>query len=107
MVGRRGRALSGWRTTQEGIEIAVRVTPRSSRTELSPGPGHAVARLNAPPVDGAANAALIELVATHFGVAKRDVRLIAGDRARLKRLAIAGDAEALAKIAAPLYQAEP
>jgi uncharacterized protein YggU (UPF0235/DUF167 family) len=107
MVGRRGRALNGWRTTPEGIEIAVRVTPRSSRTELSPGPGHAVARLNAPPVDGAANEALIELAAAHFGVAKRAVRLIAGDRARLKRLAIAGEPEALAKIAAALYQAEP
>lgn len=107
MVGRRGRALNGGRTTPEGIEIAVRVTPRSSRTALSPGPGHAVARLNAPPVDGAANAALIDLAASHFGVAKRAVRLIAGDRARLKRLAIAGDAEALAKIAAALYQAEP
>lgn len=85
----------------------MRVTPRSSRNELSPGPGHAVVRLNSPPVDGAANAALIELVAKQFGVAKRDVRLIAGDRARLKRLAIAGEAEALAKIAAALYQAEP
>jgi uncharacterized protein YggU (UPF0235/DUF167 family) len=90
-----------------GIEIAVRVTPRSARDELSPGPGHAIARLNAPPVEGAANAALVALVATHFGVAKRDVRLIAGERARLKRLAIVGDAEALAKIAAALYQAEP
>jgi uncharacterized protein (TIGR00251 family) len=90
-----------------GIEIAVRVTPRSSRNELSAGPGHAVARLNAPPVDGAANEALIELAAAYFGVAKRAVRLIAGERSRLKRLAIAGDAEALAKIAAALYQAEP
>lgn len=90
-----------------GIEIVVRVTPRSSRNELAPGPGHAVARLNAPPVDGAANVALVALVAAHFGVPKRDVRLIAGDRARLKRLAITGDAEALAKIAAALYQTEP
>lgn len=90
-----------------GIEIAVRVTPRSSRNELAPGQGYAVARLNAPPVDGAANVALVALVAAHFGVPKRDVRLIAGERARLKRLAITGDAEALAKIAAALYQAEP
>lgn len=107
MVAGPGPALSGWRTTPEGIEIAVRVTPRSSRTEMSPGSARAVARLNAPPVDGAANAALIDLAAEHFGVARRDVRLIAGDRARLKRLAIVGDVEALAKIAAALYQAEP
>jgi hypothetical protein len=107
LVGWRGRALSGWRETSDGIEIAVRVTPRSSRNEMAPGPGHAVARLNAPPVDGAANEALIDLAAELFGVAKRDVRLIAGDRARLKRLAIAGEPEALAKIAVALYQAEP
>lgn len=89
----------------DGIEIAVRVTPRAGRNRLEAGPGHAVARLTAPPVDGVANAALIELVAMHFGVPRRDVRLIAGDRARLKRVSIAGDAEALAKIAAALYQA--
>ncbi len=91
----------------DGIDLAVRVTPRASRNTLEAGPGHAVARLAAPPVDGAANEALIKLVADHFGVAKRAVRLVAGDRARLKRLTIAGDAEALAKIAAALYQAEP
>ena len=93
--------------TADGIEIAVRVTPRSSRNALEPGPGHAVARLNAPPVDGAANAALVELVAQHFGVAKRAVTLIAGEKARLKRLAVAGDAARLAQIAAPLYQDAP
>ena len=104
MVSQPGRALTGWRTTAEGIEIAVRVTPRSSREALELGPGHAIARLNAPPVDGAANTALIAIVARHFGVAKRAVRLIAGDHARLKRVSIAGDAEALARIAATLYQ---
>lgn len=66
---------------------------------------HFVARLAAPPVDGAANAALIELVAKAFGVARRDVALIAGETARLKRLAIAGEGSALAGIAAALYGA--
>ena len=80
------------------------MTPRSAREALEPGPGHVIARLNAPPVDGAANAALLVLVARHFGVAKRAVRLVAGERARLKRIAIAGDTEALARIAATLYQ---
>jgi uncharacterized protein len=90
-----------------GIEIAVRVTPRSSRTELTAGPGYVAARLNAPPVEGAANAALIALVAERFGVPKRSVTLIAGDKARLKRLAIAGDSQVLARIVAALYQAKP
>jgi len=74
---------------------------------LEPGSDHAVARLNAPPVDGAANAALTEVIAKHFGVAKRAVTLIAGEKARLKRLRVTGDTATLAKIAAALYQAEP
>jgi uncharacterized protein YggU (UPF0235/DUF167 family) len=50
---------------------------------------------------------LVPLVAKAFGVPKRAVTLISGDTARHKRLAIAGDADALAKIAASLYGAEP
>lgn len=84
----------------------MRVTPRASKSVFLAGtPEHFAARLVAPPVDGAANIALIELVAKTFGVAKRDVSLIAGDTARLKRLSIAGDASVLAGIAAKLYGA--
>ena len=68
-------------------------------------PEHFSARLAAPPVEGAANGALVELVAKTFGVAKRDVTLIGGETARLKRLAIAGDPSVLAGIAARLYGA--
>jgi hypothetical protein len=80
------------------------VTPRATRDAFLPGTAdHFAARLAAPPVEGAANAALIPLVAKAFGIPKRAVTLIAGDTARLKRLAIAGDPEALAEIAASLY----
>lgn len=95
-----------WQQDGAGIRIAVRATPRASKSALLPGTSaHFAARIAAPPVDGAANAALIELVAKAFGVAKRDVTLIAGDSARIKRLSIAGDAERLAGIAARLYGA--
>ncbi|WP_084215320.1 DUF167 domain-containing protein [Sphingomonas sp. Ant20] len=60
------------------------------------------ARLAAAPVDGAANAALIALVAKSFGVPKRAVTIVAGETARLKRLHVAGDTPALAEIAAAL-----
>lgn len=84
----------------------MRVTPRAPKSVFLAGtPEHFAARLAAPPVDGAANIALVELVAKTFGVAKRDVSLIAGDTARLKRLSIAGDASVLAGIAAELYGA--
>jgi uncharacterized protein YggU (UPF0235/DUF167 family) len=45
---------------------------------------------------GEANAALIRLISRALGVAPRTVTLIAGDAARIKRLSIAGDGQALA-----------
>ena len=95
-------ACKGWRSIADGIEIAVRVTPRASRDSLAAGLGHFAARLAAPPVDGAANEALVVLVAKTFGIGKRSVTLIAGDTSRLKRLRITGDSAALAEIARTL-----
>lgn len=88
----------------DGIEIAVRVTPRASRDAFLVGTDeHFAARLAAPPVEGAANAALVPLVAKFFGVAKREVTLIAGDTSRLKRLRVEGDPTALEQVAQRLY----
>ncbi|MET0307582.1 MAG: DUF167 family protein [Sphingomonas sp.] len=96
--------MPAWRAVAAGIEIAVRVTPRASRDAFAAGTAeHFSARLAAPPVEGAANAALVPLVAKAFSVPKRAVALIAGDTARLKRLSIAGDPQVLAEIAASLY----
>lgn len=86
----------------------MRVTPRASREALLPGtPEHFAARLTAPPVEGAANDALLALVAKQFGVAKRAVTLIAGETARIKRLRIAGETRTLEEIAASLYGSAP
>jgi len=99
--------VTAWRVRPDGIEIAVRVTPRGGRDAFAAGTDeHFAARLAAAPVDGAANAALIPLVAKAFGLARRDVTLIAGETARLKRLRLAGDPSALAEKAASLYGAE-
>jgi len=84
------------------------VTPRGGRDALLAGDDTQFgARLAAAPVDGAANSALIALVARHFGVAKRNVTLVAGQTARTKRLTIAGDPQALARTAASLYAIVP
>lgn len=92
--------LSAWRPSDDGIHIAVRVTPRGGREALGPGTvEHFAARISAPPVDGAANAALLALVAREFGVAKRSVTLTGGATARLKRLHITGDPATLGVIA--------
>lgn len=100
--------MPAWRVRDTGIDIAVRVTPRAGRDRFAAGTdAHFAARLAAPPVDGAANTALIALAAATFGVRQSAVRLVAGDTARHKRLAIEGDATALAQIAASLYGAAP
>ena len=100
--------MPAWALRDDGIQIAVRVTPRGGRDALTAGTKeHFAARLSAPPVDGAANAALVPLVARHFGVPKRAVRIVAGETARLKRLHIAGDPQMLARVAEALYGDAP
>ena len=95
---------AAWRPLDDGLAIAVRVTPRGGRDVLAAGtPEHFVARLAAAPVDGAANARLVTLVAKTFGVPKRAVTIISGETSRLKRLHIAGDSTVLAEIASALY----
>jgi uncharacterized protein (TIGR00251 family) len=63
-----------------------------------PGGGKALAvRIAAPPVDGAANAALIALLAKSLAVRRSDVRVVAGEASRLKRVRIAGDGARIAE----------
>ena len=69
--------------------IRVKVKPNSRIEELVERPdGSWEARVKAPPVDGKANAALIALVAAHFGVRKAQVTVKSGASARLKLLQI-------------------
>ena len=76
--------------------LSVRLTPRGGRDRIE---GWAVdeagrrmlkARVAAPPVDGQANAALIQLIAKALGRPKSAVRLVSGDSARIKQLEIDG-----------------
>ena len=94
---------TAWRSVDDGLAIAVRVTPRGGRDALAAGTSeHFAARLAAAPVDGAANAGLVALVAKTFGVPKRAVTITSGETARLKRLHIVGNVATLAEIAAGL-----
>ncbi len=69
--------------------ITVRVIPRSSRNALTWEQGTLKARLTAPPVDGAANAALINLLAERLSVPRRSISIVRGETARQKTLEIA------------------
>ena len=71
------------------ITLRIAVKPRSRASELTPlDDGTWRARLKAPPVDGKANAELIQLVARHFGVPKSMVTIAAGTAGRTKRVVI-------------------
>ena len=79
------------RESSDGIELSVRVIPRARRSEIAGTRGEAfLVRLAAPPVDGAANAALIALLAERLGVPNRAIRIVSGERTRTKRVAITG-----------------
>ena len=78
------------------IRITVRLQPRASRDEL-PGrndEGTMRARVKAAPADGAANAALLKLLARRLGVAKSRVSLVSGTTARNKIVEIEGVTDA-------------
>jgi uncharacterized protein len=65
--------------------ISIYVQPRASKTMVAGmHDGCVKVRLAAPPVDGAANAALIEFVAERLGVAKSHVRIVSGQTSRRK-----------------------
>lgn len=85
------------------VILDVRVIPRAARPGLA-GTRHGalLVRLSAPPVDGAANAELIQLLAKALDVPKRQVTIVAGERGRLKRVKVEGlTAERAAELLKP------
>jgi uncharacterized protein (TIGR00251 family) len=73
------------------VELAVLVQPRASRTRVvGEHDGLLKIQLAAPPVDGEANAALLEFLARRLGVPRRQVTLVSGDTARRKRVRVEG-----------------
>ena len=73
------------------IRVSVYIQPRAKRTEVAGRHGSDLKiRIAAPPVDHAANEALLAFVAQRLGVSQRNVRLIAGVTSRRKVLEIEG-----------------
>jgi len=75
----------------DGIVVDIRVIPRAGRSGLAGVRGdRLLVRLNAPPVDGAANVELVAVIAAALGVPKRNVAIVAGERSRQKRVRVSG-----------------
>jgi len=91
-----------WDAVPGGLALTVRLTPKGGRDaidgveRLADGRAVLKARVRVAASDGAANAALLRLIAATLGVAPSRVRLIGGATARMKRLLIEGNPAALA-----------
>lgn len=102
-----------WSMAPGQLRVRVRLTPKSSRDEISgidqTAEGPALkARVRAVPEDGKANAALIVLFSGWLGVPKSTVTLAAGGKSRCKTLVISGSEALLGeRIAARIGASEP
>ena len=92
-----------WKITPGGLLVTLRLTPKGGRDRLegvvldSDERPALKARVSAPPVDGAANKALVKLLAKSLGVPKSAVTFHSGETARIKRILVAGDGAELAE----------
>jgi uncharacterized protein len=85
------------------IGFAVRVVPRSSKSEIvGEHDGALKVKLASPPVDGAANDELVKLLAKSFGVPRSSVEIVSGHASKTKTVRVRGAAQD--KIAAVLQQ---
>lgn len=74
------------------VSFSVRLTPRAGRDAIGgvDPDGTLRVRVAAPPVDGAANRALLRFLAAELDVAPSTMRIEAGESSRVKRLSVAG-----------------
>ena len=90
-------AAAPYAADKDGVRLAVRLTPRASRNALdgivqdANGRPALQIRLNAPPVDGAANVALIAFLAGALDLHKSDITIRSGHKSRVKILHLSGD----------------
>ena len=75
------------------MRIEARLIPNASRDEITDCSydGYIKVKVQSPPVDGAANKRLIRFLAKTAGVSKSKVRIISGEKSRIKIIEIDGD----------------
>lgn len=77
--------------TPDGVVVSLRIVPRASKDEVRGVLGDALKiRLQAPPVEGKANEALVRFLSKTLGVPARDVCLLSGATGRAKRVLLRG-----------------
>jgi len=77
--------------TKDGVLLWLHVVPRAAKDEIVGLYGNALkVRLSAPPSRGAANAALIDLLAERLDLPKHQLQIVSGQTSRRKRIAVRG-----------------
>ena len=93
--------MKPYAATEGGVRLALRLTPRASKNGVdgvvtdADGRPLLKLRLVAPPVDGAANEALIAFLAKTLSLRKADITIRSGETSRVKILHLAGDSAAI------------
>jgi uncharacterized protein (TIGR00251 family) len=78
-------------SAEGGAAFGVRVVPRASKNEISGRHGEAIRiRLTAPPVEGAANAALLDFLAAVLSVRRSQIEILSGQTSRDKIVCVVG-----------------
>ena len=84
--------MTVWQQTASGVRLRLRVQPRGSRNRIVGLHGDALkVQITAPPVEGAANEAVRELIAKWLGVPRRTVTIVQGRNSRHKVLELAAE----------------
>lgn len=95
--------MKPYAAVEGGVRLALRLTPRASKNGVdgivqdAEGRPLLKLRLVAPPVDGAANEALIAFLAKTLSLRKADITIRSGETSRVKILHLAGDPAVLAQ----------
>jgi uncharacterized protein YggU (UPF0235/DUF167 family) len=103
---------AAYRVVPGGIDLFVRLTPKSSRDAVgglfqAQDKAYLQARVRSVPEDGRANQALVELLSEELGVPRSTLSLVAGHTARLKTVRIEGTGQALERAVAALVERKP
>lgn len=94
-----GKSCPYYTRTDNGIVLSLHIQPRASREGVVGLHGEALkVALKAPPVDGAANEALIKFLSKRLGIPKSQCELISGQSSRTKRVRV--PAECLERVKA-------
>ena len=88
------KSLPRNKAEEQSAVLSVRIQPRASKNEITRIEGGKFKiRLTAPPVDGAANEALVKFLADQLNVSRSQVEIVSGHTGREKIIKIIGKSE--------------